>query len=109
MGGEVPSPSVQWEARSLHPVSLSCLADLSKHKRYEIRVSVFNAVGEGPASAPQEVFVGEAGTYERHSSVYCFPNIHAPPPRRELGPGAALAASPPPGGPPSPGAEMLYS
>uniref|UniRef100_A0A8C5C0T2 Sidekick cell adhesion molecule 2 n=1 Tax=Gadus morhua TaxID=8049 RepID=A0A8C5C0T2_GADMO len=57
---QVPSPSVQWEARSLHPVSLSCLADLSKHKRYEIRVSVFNAVGEGPASAPQEVFVGEA-------------------------------------------------
>ena len=60
-------------------MSLSCLADLSKHKRYEIRVSVFNAVGEGPASAPQEVFVGEAGTYERHSSVYCFPNINPPP------------------------------
>ncbi|KAM7387230.1 hypothetical protein PAMA_009714 [Pampus argenteus] len=36
------------------------LADLSKHKRYEIRLSVYNAVGEGPSSAPQEVFVGEA-------------------------------------------------
>lgn len=39
----------------------SLLADLSKHKRYEIRLSVYNAVGEGPSSAPQEVFVGEAG------------------------------------------------
>uniref|UniRef100_A0A4W5NYF9 Sidekick cell adhesion molecule 2 n=1 Tax=Hucho hucho TaxID=62062 RepID=A0A4W5NYF9_9TELE len=34
--------------------------DLSKHKRYEIRLSVYNAVGEGPTSTPQEVFVGEA-------------------------------------------------
>lgn len=40
----------------------SLLSDLSKHKRYEIRLSVYNAVGEGPSSAPQEVFVGEAGT-----------------------------------------------
>uniref|UniRef100_A0A8C5H1L6 Sidekick cell adhesion molecule 2b n=1 Tax=Gouania willdenowi TaxID=441366 RepID=A0A8C5H1L6_GOUWI len=31
-----------------------------KHKRYEIRMSVYNAVGEGPTSPPQEVFVGEA-------------------------------------------------
>ncbi|XP_035469228.1 protein sidekick-2 isoform X4 [Scophthalmus maximus] len=36
------------------------LDKLSKHKRYEIRMSVYNAVGEGPTSAPQEVFVGEA-------------------------------------------------
>lgn len=36
-------------------------AELSKHKRYEIRMSVYNAVGEGPSSPPQEVFVGEAG------------------------------------------------
>lgn len=35
--------------------------DLSKHRRYEIRMSVYNAVGEGPPSPPQEVFVGEAG------------------------------------------------
>lgn len=39
----------------------SLFADLSKHKRYEIRLSVYNAVGEGPISTPQEVFVGEAG------------------------------------------------
>ena len=38
-------------------------AELSKHKRYEIRMSVYNAVGEGPTSPPQEVFVGEAGMY----------------------------------------------
>ncbi|KAG7222259.1 hypothetical protein INR49_027263 [Caranx melampygus] len=36
------------------------LDKLSKHKRYEIRMSVYNAVGEGPTSSPQEVFVGEA-------------------------------------------------
>ncbi|XP_051792489.1 protein sidekick-2 isoform X3 [Erpetoichthys calabaricus] len=36
------------------------LTYLSKHKRYEIRLSVYNAVGEGPTSTPQEVFVGEA-------------------------------------------------
>ncbi|KAM7381296.1 hypothetical protein PAMA_012239 [Pampus argenteus] len=36
------------------------LNKLSKHKRYEIRMSVYNAVGEGPTSPPQEVFVGEA-------------------------------------------------
>lgn len=36
-------------------------SDLNKHKRYEIRLSVYNAVGEGPTSSPQEVFVGEAG------------------------------------------------
>ncbi|XP_062448077.1 protein sidekick-2 [Rhea pennata] len=36
------------------------LHNLSKHRRYEIRLSVYNAVGEGPPSAPQEVFVGEA-------------------------------------------------
>uniref|UniRef100_A0A674DRY9 Sidekick cell adhesion molecule 2 n=1 Tax=Salmo trutta TaxID=8032 RepID=A0A674DRY9_SALTR len=37
-----------------------CSPDLSKHKRYEIKMSVYNAVGEGPTSTPQEVFVGEA-------------------------------------------------
>lgn len=45
----------------------SLLADLSKHKRYEIRLSVYNAVGEGPSSAPQEVFVGEAGMFFSHT------------------------------------------
>ncbi|XP_077474176.1 protein sidekick-2-like isoform X2 [Stigmatopora argus] len=36
------------------------LDNLSKHKRYEIRLSLYNAVGEGPSSTPLEVFVGEA-------------------------------------------------
>lgn len=27
-------------------------------------MSVYNAVGEGPLSPPQEVFVGEAGEFE---------------------------------------------
>ncbi|OCT58236.1 hypothetical protein XELAEV_18002425mg [Xenopus laevis] len=36
------------------------LDNLNKHKRYEIRVSMYNAAGEGPSSVPQEVFVGEA-------------------------------------------------
>ncbi|KAK2866800.1 hypothetical protein Q7C36_002856 [Tachysurus vachellii] len=36
------------------------LDTLSKHKRYEIRMSVFNAVGEGPNQLATEVFVGEA-------------------------------------------------
>uniref|UniRef100_A0A672MDJ3 Sidekick cell adhesion molecule 2 n=1 Tax=Sinocyclocheilus grahami TaxID=75366 RepID=A0A672MDJ3_SINGR len=46
----VNSPSANWAE----------LTDLNKHKRYEIRLSVYNAVGEGPNSSPQEVFVGEA-------------------------------------------------
>lgn len=44
-------------------VGFFSIADLSKHKRYEIRLSVYNAVGEGPISTPQEVFVGEAGEH----------------------------------------------
>uniref|UniRef100_A0A452F1Q6 Sidekick cell adhesion molecule 2 n=1 Tax=Capra hircus TaxID=9925 RepID=A0A452F1Q6_CAPHI len=36
------------------------LTYLNKHRRYEIRMSVYNAVGEGPSSPPHEVFVGEA-------------------------------------------------
>uniref|UniRef100_A0A8D2J7G5 Sidekick cell adhesion molecule 2 n=1 Tax=Varanus komodoensis TaxID=61221 RepID=A0A8D2J7G5_VARKO len=39
---------------------LAASTDLNKHRRYEIRMSVYNAVGEGPTSSPQEVFVGEA-------------------------------------------------
>ncbi|KAG9337888.1 hypothetical protein JZ751_027540 [Albula glossodonta] len=46
----VSNPSASWAE----------LTYLSKHKRYEIRLSVYNAVGEGPTSTPQEVFVGEA-------------------------------------------------
>ncbi|KAG7491379.1 hypothetical protein MATL_G00003050 [Megalops atlanticus] len=65
----VNSPSATW-AELTSPYSIRNLSEstltqyeldnLSKHKRYEIRLSVYNAVGEGPTSAPQEVFVGEA-------------------------------------------------
>ncbi|XP_053710693.1 protein sidekick-2 isoform X6 [Synchiropus splendidus] len=51
-----------YSTRNLSDSSLTQyeLDKLSKHKRYEIRMSVYNAVGEGPVSTPQEVFVGEA-------------------------------------------------
>ncbi|XP_023672749.2 protein sidekick-2 isoform X2 [Paramormyrops kingsleyae] len=63
------SPSAPWteltspySIRNLSDTSLTQheLDSLSKHKRYEIRLSVYNAVGDGPTSAPHEVFVGEA-------------------------------------------------
>ncbi|KAJ7989955.1 hypothetical protein DPEC_G00309840 [Dallia pectoralis] len=65
----VHSPASNWaeltapySVRNLSESSLTQyeLDNLSKHKRYEIRLSVYNAVGEGPTSTPQEVFVGEA-------------------------------------------------
>ncbi|XP_028979648.1 protein sidekick-2 isoform X3 [Esox lucius] len=65
----VNSPASNWaeltapySVRNLSESSLTQyeLDNLSKHKRYEIRLSVYNAVGEGPTSTPQEVFVGEA-------------------------------------------------
>ncbi|XP_066498621.1 protein sidekick-2 [Hoplias malabaricus] len=65
----VNNPSANWaeltapySVRNLSESSLTQyeLDKLSKHKRYEIRLSVYNAVGEGPISSPQEVFVGEA-------------------------------------------------
>ncbi|XP_016131468.1 protein sidekick-2-like [Sinocyclocheilus grahami] len=65
----VNSPSANWaeltapySMRNLTESSLTQyeLDNLNKHKRYEIRLSVYNAVGEGPTSSPQEVFVGEA-------------------------------------------------
>nr|XP_021389851.1 protein sidekick-2 [Lonchura striata domestica] len=51
-----------YAVHNLSEVSLTQyeLENLSKHRRYEIRMSVYNAVGEGPPSPPQEVFVGEA-------------------------------------------------
>ncbi|XP_053132291.1 protein sidekick-1 isoform X2 [Hemicordylus capensis] len=36
------------------------LTQLKKYKRYEVAVTAYNIVGESPASAPVEVFVGEA-------------------------------------------------
>ncbi|KAM4674070.1 protein sidekick-2 [Amazona ochrocephala] len=65
----IGSPGATWAqltpvytVHNLSEVSLTQykLDNLSKHRRYEIRMSVYNAVGEGPPSPPQEVFVGEA-------------------------------------------------
>lgn len=36
-------------------------ADLKKYRRYEVVMTAYNVIGESPASAPVEVFVGEAG------------------------------------------------
>uniref|UniRef100_F1RI55 Sidekick cell adhesion molecule 1 n=2 Tax=Sus scrofa TaxID=9823 RepID=F1RI55_PIG len=36
------------------------LTDLKKYRRYEVLMTAYNVVGESPASAPVEVFVGEA-------------------------------------------------
>uniref|UniRef100_A0A8C6U6E1 Sidekick cell adhesion molecule 2a n=1 Tax=Neogobius melanostomus TaxID=47308 RepID=A0A8C6U6E1_9GOBI len=54
--------SAPYSIRNLSESSMTQyeLDNLNKHKRYEIRLSVYNAVGEGPSSVPQEVFVGEA-------------------------------------------------
>uniref|UniRef100_A0A8C1ZGR0 Sidekick cell adhesion molecule 2b n=1 Tax=Cyprinus carpio TaxID=7962 RepID=A0A8C1ZGR0_CYPCA len=49
----ISSPSTSW-------AELTCKQKYHKQCRYEIRMSVYNAVGEGPTSSPQEVFVGEA-------------------------------------------------
>ncbi|XP_057392194.1 protein sidekick-2 isoform X4 [Balaenoptera acutorostrata] len=65
----INNPGAKWaELTSLYSVrdlsrpSLTQyeLDNLNKHRRYEIRMSVYNTVGEGPSSPPQEVFVGEA-------------------------------------------------
>nr|XP_028569798.1 protein sidekick-2 isoform X5 [Podarcis muralis] len=65
----IGNPSAKWAEltstyaiRNLTEASLTQyeLDNLNKHRRYEIRMSVYNAVGEGPTSSPQEVFVGEA-------------------------------------------------
>ncbi|KAJ7422467.1 Protein sidekick-2 [Willisornis vidua] len=65
----ISNPGATWAeltpvyaVHNLSEVSLTQyeLDNLSKHRRYEIRMSVYNAVGEGPPSPPQEVFVGEA-------------------------------------------------
>ncbi|KAK2494395.1 hypothetical protein MC885_015796 [Smutsia gigantea] len=65
----IHNPAAKWaeltpmySMRNLSRPSLTQyeLDNLNKHRRYEIRMSVYNAVGEGPSSPPQEVFVGEA-------------------------------------------------
>nr|KAF6347352.1 sidekick cell adhesion molecule 1 [Pipistrellus kuhlii] len=40
--------------------SRSELTELRKYRRYEVILTAYNVVGEGPATAPLEVFVGEA-------------------------------------------------
>ncbi|NXD62073.1 SDK2 protein, partial [Eolophus roseicapillus] len=61
-GATWPQLTPIYAVHNLSEVSLTQyeLHNLSKHRRYEIRMSVYNAVGEGPPSPPQEVFVGEA-------------------------------------------------
>ncbi|NXT63761.1 SDK2 protein, partial [Chaetops frenatus] len=61
-GGSWAALTPVYAVHNLSEVSLTQyeLDNLSKHRRYEIRMSVYNAVGEGPPSPPQEVFVGEA-------------------------------------------------
>nr|XP_045038349.2 protein sidekick-2 isoform X2 [Desmodus rotundus] len=65
----INNPGAKWaeltslfSVRNLSRPSLTQyeLDNLNKHRRYEIRMTVYNAVGEGPLSPPQEVFVGEA-------------------------------------------------
>uniref|UniRef100_A0A673JRG7 Protein sidekick-2-like n=1 Tax=Sinocyclocheilus rhinocerous TaxID=307959 RepID=A0A673JRG7_9TELE len=57
----VNSPSANWaELTGESSFTVHNLSSSTTHKRYEIRLSVYNAVGEGPNSSPQEVFVGEA-------------------------------------------------
>ncbi|XP_059854532.1 protein sidekick-2 [Delphinus delphis] len=65
----INNPGAKWaELTSLYSVrdlsrpSLTQyeLDNLNKHRRYEIRMSVYNTAGEGPSSPPHEVFVGEA-------------------------------------------------
>uniref|UniRef100_A0A452TQQ4 Sidekick cell adhesion molecule 2 n=1 Tax=Ursus maritimus TaxID=29073 RepID=A0A452TQQ4_URSMA len=56
------------------------LDNLNKHRRYEIRMSVYNAVGEGPLSPPEEVFVGEAVPTAAPRNVAVFDVTWEPPP-----------------------------
>uniref|UniRef100_A0A8C8Y2W3 Sidekick cell adhesion molecule 1 n=1 Tax=Panthera leo TaxID=9689 RepID=A0A8C8Y2W3_PANLE len=53
--GETLSPSRRRHRRAL--------PDLKKYRRYEVVLTAYNIIGESPASAPVEVFVGEAGKF----------------------------------------------
>lgn len=84
-----PCSSSLWLCNLCVPDLHSSSIDLSKHRRYEIRMSVYNAVGEGPLSPPQEVFVGEAGECTLMSPRYRIQGPHpalAPLPFRSLDP-----------------------
>ncbi|KAM4631625.1 protein sidekick-1 [Discoglossus pictus] len=62
----VPEQSQETTQSSFQAASLSSsltsfeLTQLTESKRYEVLATAYNAVGEGPASPPVEVFVGEA-------------------------------------------------
>uniref|UniRef100_A0A4W2DYC3 Uncharacterized protein n=1 Tax=Bos indicus x Bos taurus TaxID=30522 RepID=A0A4W2DYC3_BOBOX len=49
------------------------LTDLKKYRRYEVVLTAYNVIGEGPASAPVEVFVGEAAPAQAPQRVHVNP------------------------------------
>uniref|UniRef100_A0A8C6E6Y3 Sidekick cell adhesion molecule 1 n=1 Tax=Moschus moschiferus TaxID=68415 RepID=A0A8C6E6Y3_MOSMO len=49
------------------------LTDLKKYRRYEVVLTAYNVIGEGPASAPVEVFVGEAAPAQAPQRVQVNP------------------------------------
>ncbi|XP_010844106.1 PREDICTED: protein sidekick-1 [Bison bison bison] len=63
------------------------LTHLKKYRRYEVVLTAYNVIGEGPASAPVEVFVGEAG-----ESCLELGGQQRPPRRRRAHTGGADAA-----------------
>uniref|UniRef100_A0A4W2C8V6 Uncharacterized protein n=1 Tax=Bos indicus x Bos taurus TaxID=30522 RepID=A0A4W2C8V6_BOBOX len=48
-------------------------SDLKKYRRYEVVLTAYNVIGEGPASAPVEVFVGEAAPAQAPQRVHVNP------------------------------------
>ncbi|XP_045020252.1 protein sidekick-1 isoform X1 [Bubalus bubalis] len=49
------------------------LTHLKKYRRYEVVLTAYNVIGEGPASAPVEVFVGEAAPAQAPLRVHVNP------------------------------------
>uniref|UniRef100_A0A667J258 Sidekick cell adhesion molecule 1 n=1 Tax=Lynx canadensis TaxID=61383 RepID=A0A667J258_LYNCA len=49
------------------------LTDLKKYRRYEVILTAYNIIGESPASAPVEVFVGEAAPAMAPQNVQVTP------------------------------------
>ncbi|XP_040085931.1 protein sidekick-1 [Oryx dammah] len=49
------------------------LTHLKKYRRYEVVLTAYNIIGEGPASAPVEVFVGEAAPAQAPQRVQVNP------------------------------------
>nr|XP_060505591.1 protein sidekick-1 isoform X2 [Panthera onca] len=49
------------------------LTDLKKYRRYEVVLTAYNIIGESPASAPVEVFVGEAAPAMAPQNVQVTP------------------------------------